>query len=436
MFEADSQIFASAPPVPRGFELQNFWPTFGGDHRGTLGGGGVPAKPPSPASPSAGAIGGPSEEGGSQPTPPPAPREHFSTRHGRRPLAAFVSARAAMIDPQPCGSEAAPLVGPGIAAPALQGPVLSAHTAFSAPASCRVVGIGAVLLALVLLHVLSLDRAAPSVAAPGVRAAQPRRAWAAGDAEWVVPVVAVDKGGHSYWTSMTIPLGPSGGPNSIGALSDVIKVCPPCVRRPGRSFRTPTVVLSALFRHARALGWRLQANCRRLLADRCRSTAHRWAVMPPPPPTTDQGNGKGRNGVRPMGTAVYGGKGQGKGKGRGEGRVGQGGRGRAQGGEKPMGTTAYGGKGSQGRAVNGDRPVGAAGCRQEPHTKGVMPKPPPHRAHGLAQTTEATGTATFVLYALLLDPGCCLRAQIILIELVEPEGRKKTTTEATVRTSL
>ena len=37
--------------------------------------------------------------------------------------------------------------------------------------------------------------------------------------------------------------------------------------------------------------------------------------------TTDQGNGKARNGVRPMGTAAYGGKGQGKGKGRGEGRL-------------------------------------------------------------------------------------------------------------------
>ena len=32
---------------------------------------------------------------------------------------------------------------------------------------------------------------------------------------------------------------------------------------------------------------------------------------------------------------------------------------------------------------------------------------------------------SFVLYALLLDPGCCLRAHIILIELVEPEGEKK-----------
>ena len=81
--------------------------------------------------------------------------------------------------------------------------------------------------------------------------------------------------------------------------------------------------------------------------------------------TTDQGKGKGRRVVRPMGTAAYRGKGQGKGKGRGEGRLGQGGRGRSKGGEKPMGTTTYGGKGSKGRAANGDRPVG------------VMPKPPP-----------------------------------------------------------
>ena len=39
--------------------------------------------------------------------------------------------------------------------------------------------------------------------------------------------------------------------------------------------------------------------------------------------TTDQGNGKGRSVVRPMGTAAYRGKGQGKGKGRGEGRSGK-----------------------------------------------------------------------------------------------------------------
>ena len=52
MFEADSQNFASTPSVPRGLKLQNFWPDFGGDHRGTLGGGGgVPATPPSPCPP-------------------------------------------------------------------------------------------------------------------------------------------------------------------------------------------------------------------------------------------------------------------------------------------------------------------------------------------------------------------------------------------------
>ena len=50
MCEADSQKFASAPSVPRGFKLQNFRPAFSGDHRGTLGGGGVRpnAPPPSP----------------------------------------------------------------------------------------------------------------------------------------------------------------------------------------------------------------------------------------------------------------------------------------------------------------------------------------------------------------------------------------------------
>ena len=93
--------------------------------------------------------------------------------------------------------------------------------------------------------------------------------------------------------------------------------------------------------------------------------------------TTDQGKGKGRSGVRPMGTVAYRGKGQGKGKGRGKGRLGQGGRGRSKGGEKLMGTTADGGKGSKGRAANGDRPVGAASCRRDHLTHGVMPKPPP-----------------------------------------------------------
>ena len=94
--------------------------------------------------------------------------------------------------------------------------------------------------------------------------------------------------------------------------------------------------------------------------------------------TTDQGKGKGRSVVRPMGTVAYGGKGQGKGKGRGEGRLGQGGRGRSKGGEKLMGTTAYGGKGSKGRAANGDRPVGAASCRRDHHTMASCQNPPPH----------------------------------------------------------
>ena len=93
--------------------------------------------------------------------------------------------------------------------------------------------------------------------------------------------------------------------------------------------------------------------------------------------TTDQGKGKGRSVVRPMGTVAYRGKGQGKGKGRGEGRLGQGGRGRSKGGEKPMGTTAYGGKGSKGRAANGDRPVGAASCRRDHHTMASCQNPPP-----------------------------------------------------------
>ena len=50
MFEADGQSFVPVPSVPRGFTLQNCWPAFSGDHRGTLGGG-----------------------GGSQPNPPPPP---------------------------------------------------------------------------------------------------------------------------------------------------------------------------------------------------------------------------------------------------------------------------------------------------------------------------------------------------------------------------
>ena len=92
--------------------------------------------------------------------------------------------------------------------------------------------------------------------------------------------------------------------------------------------------------------------------------------------TTDQGKGKGRSMVSPMGTTAYGWKGEGKATGRGEGRLGQGGRGRSKGGEKLMGTTAYGGKGSKGRAANGDRPVGAASCRQEHHTMASCQNPP------------------------------------------------------------
>ena len=37
MFAADSQNFASAPSVPRGFKLQKVWPAFSGDHRGRKG---------------------------------------------------------------------------------------------------------------------------------------------------------------------------------------------------------------------------------------------------------------------------------------------------------------------------------------------------------------------------------------------------------------
>ena len=48
MFEADCENFASAPSVPRGFNIENVRPAFGGDHRGTLGGWGGPANPPSP----------------------------------------------------------------------------------------------------------------------------------------------------------------------------------------------------------------------------------------------------------------------------------------------------------------------------------------------------------------------------------------------------
>ena len=46
MFEADSQNFASAPSVPRGFTLQTFSAPFSGDHRGR-----VPANPHPPSHP-------------------------------------------------------------------------------------------------------------------------------------------------------------------------------------------------------------------------------------------------------------------------------------------------------------------------------------------------------------------------------------------------
>ena len=50
MFEASSQIFASAPLVPRGFRLQNFRPAFGRDHRGPWEEGGPSQPPPPPPS--------------------------------------------------------------------------------------------------------------------------------------------------------------------------------------------------------------------------------------------------------------------------------------------------------------------------------------------------------------------------------------------------
>ena len=111
--------------------------------------------------------------------------------------------------------------------------------------------------------------------------------------------------------------------------------------------------------------------------------------------TTDQGKGKGRSVVRPMGTVAYRGKGQGKGKGRGEGRLGQGGRGRSKGGEKLMGTTAYGGKGSKGRAANGDRPVGAASCRRDHHTMASCQNP--HPTTSLVKGTWVIKTLPHVL---------------------------------------
>ena len=48
---ANAAAHASAPSVPRGLRLQNFWPAFGGDHRGALGGGGGQTTPPPPFRP-------------------------------------------------------------------------------------------------------------------------------------------------------------------------------------------------------------------------------------------------------------------------------------------------------------------------------------------------------------------------------------------------
>ena len=70
-------------------------------------------------------------------------------------------------------------------------------------------------------------------------------------------------------------------------------------------------------------------------------TPHREVKQGKSVGTTDQGNGKGRSG------------------------------------ERPMDTTAYGGKGSKGRAANGDRPAGAASCRREQYTMASCQPPPP-----------------------------------------------------------
>ena len=50
MFEADGQNFASTPLAPGGFKLKSFGPAFGGDHRGTQGGGVSQPPPPPPLS--------------------------------------------------------------------------------------------------------------------------------------------------------------------------------------------------------------------------------------------------------------------------------------------------------------------------------------------------------------------------------------------------
>ena len=69
------------------------------------------------------------------------------------------------------------------------------------------------------------------------------------------------------------------------------------------------------------------------------------------------------------------------------------GNGKGRGGEKPMGTTAYGGKGSKGRAANGNRPVGAASCRRDHHTMASCHPPPPPPAR------EYQPAYSFSLYA-------------------------------------
>ena len=148
----------------------------------------------------------------------------------------------------------------------------------------------------------------------------------------------------------------------------------------------------------------------------------RVRLAPPPPAsttvgTTDQGNGKGRSGVRPMGTVAYGGKGQGKGKGRGQGRLGQGGRGRSQGGVGPMGTTADGGKGSKGRAANGDRPVGTASCRRDHYTMASCQIPLQARKKVEVDGEVLTGTTFIIPY----PPGfpIIMPGQIISVDILD-----------------
>ena len=78
MFEADSQNFASAPSVPRGFTLQNVWPPFGGDYRAWEEGGSQPNPsfppfPPSNTSLGMGCGGRVRRYGVALPCPPPPP---------------------------------------------------------------------------------------------------------------------------------------------------------------------------------------------------------------------------------------------------------------------------------------------------------------------------------------------------------------------------